>query len=247
MNNPANYIRLSRSADYTHHKYVVVLLIAIGLLGFTFIPNFGESVDEWHNAYYGELFLNLYDRGTLFQNPGVEYYNGPFYFMVMTASSHFFQNIIPGWMATDGRHATNFIFFLIGAFCLFNLTTRLMSRRAAWIALLLYLSQPLLIGHAFINQKDTPLMVFFLLSLTLGWRAIDLWSRPGLERSGMKASWSSIQRELSVDWAQKRRTSRIVLTLIVIVSLAILIDLWAELWLYPSVQGILRTAYKGMA
>lgn len=50
---------------------------------------------------------------------------------------------------------------------------RLLARGVALFVTALFTSQPVFFGHAFINQKDTPLMAFFLASVELGWAAVE--------------------------------------------------------------------------
>ena len=73
-------------------------------------------------------------------------------------------------------HLLNFLTFLLGIIALYFLLSRWVSQPAAFGGLLLFTSQPLLWGHAFINPKDIPFMAFFLVSLALG-----LWMLDGLQ------------------------------------------------------------------
>lgn len=219
------------------------------ILGGLVIQDFGEGVDEWHNAFYGELFLGLYTGETLFQNPGVDYYNGPFYFMLFTFTSRLFAAVVPQWLVVDGRHLTNWITFLTGGFFLFDLTLRATSRRTAWFALGLYLTQPLLIGHAFINQKDVPLMAFFLMSLALGWRALEAWQA----RLGKAADWAHGSAEpfivrLRREWRSiESWGGRTALFVSLAIIALLLVDSWAEIAILPSLRNILVQAYEQRA
>jgi hypothetical protein len=129
----------------------------------------------------GKVFLQAYGQGNLFRSPGIEYFNGPFYFMVFTLTSQLFHTLNPGWLLTDGLHLTNFLTFLGGVFFFHRVALRLLPRGLALFVTALFATQPVLFGHAFINQKDTPLMAFFLASVELGWMAVD--SRRSIEQS----------------------------------------------------------------
>jgi hypothetical protein len=70
-------------------------------------------------------------------------------------------------------HWVNFISFLAGSGFFYLLCKRWMKAWAALFATLLLISQPLLWGHAFINPKDIPCLVFFMGSIYFGFRMID--------------------------------------------------------------------------
>jgi hypothetical protein len=160
---------------FTASRYGWILLgcSILLLLGIIFLQDYGTSIDEWHNSYYGQLFLHIYEGGSLLQSPDIDYFNGPFYFMLFTVTARLFRFLHPAWLATDGLHLTNFITFLIGILFFYRLCLRLLPRTPALLTSALFASQPLLFGHAFINQKDTPFMVYFLASVELGLTAFD--------------------------------------------------------------------------
>ncbi len=70
-------------------------------------------------------------------------------------------------------HLMNFITYLIGVFYLYKLSLRWLKPEGAFAASLLYISQPLLWGHAFINPKDPPFTTIFLATIYYGFRAVD--------------------------------------------------------------------------
>lgn len=232
----------------TDFKRVICLLVLLGLFGGIVVTDFGESIDEWHNAYYGELFLDLYDRGTLFRNPDIDYYNGPFYFMLFTVSARLFRAIFLNWQITDGRHLTNWITFLVGAYFLFDLARRHLGKRGAWFSLILFLSQPLLIGHAFINLKDAPFMSFFIVTMALGFRMIDAGSSLADNPShDVGNPQSHFRKGFSNSWKHRSKVMRVAIVLTALATLAILIDLWGEFWIYPKLQALLEAAYRSDA
>jgi len=70
-------------------------------------------------------------------------------------------------------HLINFITFLIGVFYLYKLSLRWLNPLSAFAASLLYISQPLLWGHAFINPKDPPFTTIFVAAIYYGFRMVD--------------------------------------------------------------------------
>ena len=70
-------------------------------------------------------------------------------------------------------HAVNFVFFQIGLVFLYLIARRWLSSWAAFAGVVLFSTQPLLWGHAFINPKDIPFTVFFTAAIYAGLRFVD--------------------------------------------------------------------------
>lgn len=70
-------------------------------------------------------------------------------------------------------HLINFITFLLGVYFLYRICERFVQPWAAVSSAALFMFQPLLWGHAFINPKDMPFMVFLTGSIFLGLRMVD--------------------------------------------------------------------------
>ncbi len=89
-------------------------------------------------------------------------------------------------------HLTNFLAFELGVLFLYLLCKRWMQPPAATIAAVLYLSQPVLWGHAFINPKDMPFATLFILAIYSGFRMVDgigelgLLSTPSTRAAGAR-------------------------------------------------------------
>lgn len=78
-----------------------------------------------------------------------------------------------GLDSASAWHLVNFLFFQLGVYFLYRLSTRWMKRDAALATSAFFSWQPLLWGHAFINPKDPPFLVFFLGSVCLGFEMVD--------------------------------------------------------------------------
>ncbi len=77
-------------------------------------------------------------------------------------------------------HLVNFLTFQLGVYFLYCLAKRTISTSAALISAALFAWQPLLWGHAFINPKDPPFLVFFLGAIYFGLMMVDdTEERPG--------------------------------------------------------------------
>jgi len=96
---------------------------------------------------------------------------GPAYLLLAREPVYFVEkfNIDTG----SAWHLINFLTFLLGVYFLFRLCERLVQPWAAFAASALFASQPLLWGHAFINPKDVPFLVFLTGSILFGFRMVD--------------------------------------------------------------------------
>lgn len=93
--------------------------------------------------------------------------------MIWTLGRIGLADIYPGWLQVDAGHILNYATFLISVLASFVVARKFVRPRTAAIVAVLFFSQPLLFGHAFVNEKDTPFMAFFSLAVALGMVAVD--------------------------------------------------------------------------
>ncbi len=162
------------SNEYTA---ILTLLTVCLLIGVFTVRDYGETWDE-HDVYrYGDYAIQAYQSilhpATLAKfDTNLNLY-GPAYFMLANKTSGLLQAVFPGWSAINARHFTNFVLYLVGIWIFYLLIRRWVQPWAAFGASLLLLLQPLFWGHAFINPKDMPFLVFFMASVYLGFRMVD--------------------------------------------------------------------------
>jgi hypothetical protein len=157
----------------------IVLLVAINLvIGIFVVRDYGQSWDEPGNYRYAYHSLDNYYN--LFHGLPVTDFNelhldqkGPAFFMLAGLFSRLVTAMLPGWSEINGWHLACFLAFQVGVISLYFLARRLTGNWAAFGAALLFSTQPLFWGHAFINPKDIPFMSFFLASVALGLAMID--------------------------------------------------------------------------
>jgi len=146
------------------------------LVGLFTVRQYGESWDELKFYKYADLSLQAYSTwpttGTVpeFGNTYDNY--GPAYVMLVAFGAHALQFVLP-WGISDLRHLLYFFTFLAGLWAFYALAKRWLSQTAALGATVLFATQPLFWGHAFISPKDIPFLSFFLLSLLFGLRLFD--------------------------------------------------------------------------
>src|SRR3970040_1763761 len=69
---------------------VLLGLLFLLILGVVTLTDYGASMDEHRNLTTGRLFLQAYQGGGFLRSPDIEYFNGPFYFMVFTVTWRLF-------------------------------------------------------------------------------------------------------------------------------------------------------------
>ena len=94
------------------------------------------------------------------------------------------------------QHFVYFLTFLVGIWAFYQLAMRWMSHAAAFGATLLYITQPLFWGHAFINPKDIPLLSLFTLSVYLGMKMHDSLFGRGADSviESVSSAWSELSQ-----------------------------------------------------
>lgn len=158
-------------------KYPILIIFTLSLLaGFFTFDQYGESWDDKSLQKYAVKSINAY---TTWPGQGIVTltrddlgYYGPFYIMLVERGAQYLSALL-SFSLPDLRHLIYFITFLFGVWAFYALAKRWLSEIPAIGATLLFMTQPILWGHAFINPKDTPFLAFFLLSLALGFKMID--------------------------------------------------------------------------
>lgn len=157
----------------------LIILLTVGIfIGLLTLNDYGESWDELKLYDYAadstDAFATWLQHGTI-PVTGDRFENyGPFFVMLTRLITKTSTQVFPAVQEVDVQHLMYFITFLIGVWAFYLLATRWMTRNAAFGATLLFTTQPVFWGHAFINPKDIPLLSFFLLSMYLGLKMYDV-------------------------------------------------------------------------
>ena len=217
-------------------RFPIIILMTIALLiGMITVRNYGESWDELQLYKYADNSLAAYSTwprtgdipltGDWFEN------YGPAFMMFSTLATPALTRL--GFQAVDARHLLYFLTFLLGVWSFFEICKRWMSTTAALGATLLFATQPLMWGHAFINPKDTTLLAMMLFSVHLGLKMYDSLFGP---QAG------SAFNTLTSAWARAPKSTRrllITATLIWLITILILFGgtLFWSAWLDSSVRA----------
>jgi hypothetical protein len=154
-----------------------ILFVSLAICGAVLTRHHGESWDELQFYKYAGHALGSY--GTWLQHgeiivSGNTYDNyGPAFVIFTSGVAQFLHGLHAGWLVSDYRHLVYFFTFLTGVWAFHDIALRWMSKPAALVATLLFLTQPLFWGHAFFSPKDIPFMSLFLLSVAVGFRMVD--------------------------------------------------------------------------
>lgn len=170
-------------------KKPIFLLIAVNvLIGFFIFRDYGLAWDEPYFYSYADAlgyayspanwFSGDFDLNNSYGASGEDHKTrGPAYLFLARNFVYGLEalgsDIIPAGGSASAWHLINFLFFQLGIYFIYRISTRWMSTSAAFATALLFSSQPLLWGHGFINPKDPPFLTFFLASVCLGFEMVD--------------------------------------------------------------------------
>jgi len=189
---PAARAALTRRAS---GAVLPILFFGLLLLGAVLAPDYGKSWDEYVHIVYAEQTLETYEgvrapTDTLFN---LRYY-GPLFSVGVESVRGILQRIGPGWDQAAARHFVYYLSFLVGLTSVYLLAVRWAGRGAALAASALFLTQPVVFGHAFMNPKDVPFMGFFAASMCAGIYAASAFRSPLPGKREVAAAWRAAPR-----------------------------------------------------
>ncbi len=162
-------------------RSVLLALVVCAGVGVAVLDDYGVGTDERPLHWAGHAVVNylLGDAAAALSLPGSPV--DRFYGVVFEVPLVLVERLLG---LTDSRaiylsrHLLTHLFFLAGGCCCARLVYHLFhSRWLALVALLLFVLHPRLYAHSFVNTKDTPFLVLFILALLLIHRA---WRRESL-------------------------------------------------------------------
>jgi hypothetical protein len=163
-------------------KPILLLLIVNIVVGFFIFRDYGYAWDEPLFYDYADALGYAYspaawlsgniDLNNSYGSSGDDHKTrGPAYLLLAREPVYLLEAL--GLDKASTWHLINFLFFQLGIYFLYRLALRWMKSSAALAASALFSWQPLLWGHAFINPKDSPFLVFFLASVCFGFEMVD--------------------------------------------------------------------------
>jgi len=228
----------------------VGILLAVNLTyAALFASDYGQSWDDPGDAAYGQVALRAYAGSRGYLNTGDRMYYGPIYFMVSSGLTQAVQSVVPGSQHVDVRHFLNFATFQIAILAFYTLARRLVAYVPAILTSLLFASQPVLFGHAFINQKDTPFLAAFLAAMALGLWVTD-GSRTKPEQNGLDPRDTpnpSVLGAFMRGWQALHVRERTLILFLALAGGVVAVDLWWGRTILTGLESILGLAYRGEA
>jgi hypothetical protein len=149
---------------YVKHIPIILLLFVLAITGLNTYKTYGTQWDEYLQREMGRFNYN-YITGA---NDSLKVWRGRDYGIVVELPLYVLEKKLAPDKPSDSiflRHLACFILFCVGV-VFFYLTLLKLKFNSFWAfcgTLMLVLS-PRIYGHAFINSKDVPLMVFYILA-----------------------------------------------------------------------------------
>jgi hypothetical protein len=231
-------------------KTILLLFIAVNLvIGLFTVSDYGLSIDESQETDRAEIAMRRYtlnetgDPVREYETLGVNQYYGTVLMMVFLFFENTFRPLL-GTARHDILHYTFFITFQVGVYLVYLLVRRWTKEWWAMVAALLFGTQPLFYGHAFINPKDIPGMVIFLGTVAAGFWMVDKLEekKPPVKDYGRKLSGLIRQ-----DWETLKEKTRHRLRNFFVFE-GVLVLLWllrVHLWLVAMLIGAFYRAEAG--
>lgn len=226
-----------------HYPFLILVMILL-IAGMFVYEDYGLSRDEPLYYAYGAAVPYAYSIAArtegnfdieLAYGPSADHkLYGPIYLLLARPLVQVLSQVT-GYREIEPWHLVNFLVFLIGVVLLYKLSLRWLKPEAALFTALLYATQPLLWGHAFINPKDNPFATFFILSIYLSFKLVDVLSAPGsLEvvpsADAIQAGWPRIRR-----WVMIAGGSGL---------LALILFFGLEAWLQTLIGRVILAVYE---
>jgi hypothetical protein len=196
---------------------VVLLVIFIFLnllIGLWIAPDFGRSSDEQPERSRSALAYQFYsneveiDPYQAYLDLGIIRHYGTSSTVIIRwvedlVSPYFQEKVIVDHNLIS--HYMYFVFFQAGILGFYWLIRQFIDDWAALGATLLFGTQPLLIGHAFMNPKDIPLLTVFLLTVASGFSLIDQLSKRNQARTEEQINHSAVVNTEDITIRKKQK------------------------------------------
>ncbi len=212
--------RLQRLVAHDYFPIAVLLTINI-IIGMFIFTDYGESWDEMLRFRYGERSLTAYTGADV----RLVDEKGAFYVMLARLGSDAVRMIDSSLYPIEAWHIIHFLSFSLGLFFFYKLCLRYFGKWGAFGTTLLFNTQPLLWGHAFINPKDIPFMAFFLGSVSLGMDMVDRISPSLPARITVPGWFPDLKSALRQDWQALSVRRRVFLGGVVGIAFGVLLGL----------------------
>lgn len=193
-------------------KRILFAFIGLSLIiGSMIVSDYGISVDEPNEIRNALMSLSAYTVEGLRTPPEyhqlrINQHYGTALSMIYVLAEKYISPLLNVPVGTVA-HYFYFLTFQVGVISFFYLAKRFMNDWSALGATLLFGTQPLLFGHAFVNIKDIPIMVGFIVVVTVGFYALDDLVKKG-KKSNITISLNSIVKKSKRDWTEINKSNK---------------------------------------
>ena len=165
---------------YLSHLPVLLLLCLLALTGINTYKTYGTQWDEYLQRNMGRVTYNYLVEG----NDSLLILNGRDYGVVVELPLYVLEKkLAPDQPAASTfiRHLACYLLFCLGVFFFYLTIVKLrFSNWWAFCGALMLVLSPRIYGHAFINSKDVPLMVFYIIAY---YALLCFIEKPDIKRS----------------------------------------------------------------
>jgi hypothetical protein len=142
------------------------------------VKDFGISFDEPRYYQYAAQSVDAFKSGfaQLYEpnyGPANLRFYGPSYILFVELILRGLHLITVHVPTIEIWHFSYFVLFQLTGLCLYSFSKRWLNLWSAWFVMVMFITQPLLWGHAFINPKDIPFMAFVTFSFHFGFKMAD--------------------------------------------------------------------------
>lgn len=221
---------------------ILMLFVALNLIiGLIIVSDFGKSTDENSESRRSGIALNFYSEKWI-NNPEETYEklgHTRYYGTASTTLIHFVERFFFPNTNHDTKvvaHYCYFVFFQASVIALFFLGKHFFNGWISLVIALLFGTQPLLFGHAFMNPKDIPLLTTFLFTIVAGFTMVDQW----LQRAS-RTQKNNEDRIEEIPYIRNQKKKQIFVILFI---LLLFIALWFNNMILNLIMSFVQKSYS---
>jgi hypothetical protein len=234
----------TRARRHTTLAILGVGLVALLFLGAQWADDFGQAWDVEVTARLGRLTLQSYstlEPPSAWDRLGDLRRHGPVAAALTERATDALQGLWPERSEYQVRNFVFFLWFIFGLACFYGLAQRWVAPAAALLATALLATQPLILGHGFINPFDGPFSALFTGAVLVGFGYGDALARQLRREVAPLPRWADLRE----DWARSSKAARRGFLIWLAVFVAVAVELLlAHRLVFPVLLGWVQAAYR---
>ncbi|GAP21185.1 hypothetical protein LTAR_01393 [Leptolinea tardivitalis] len=236
-------IEVNKQLENNRTLPLIILIVTGLIIGFFLFDDYGASWDEPDLYTYADQSIRAYsihDRisgqfslDSLLGPDNLRLY-GPAYLIFGRLVVNLFKFCLPGVLEIDLWHLVNFWVYWAGMIVFYLLLLRWFKPLVSLLTVLLFATQPVVFGISWIDPKDIPFMVLFIISLYFGLKLVDRLSDAFRDPVLVEN-----RNDLLV--FKKETLRKLNIVCLCLISLSIIIFLFS-----PTIENTIRSTIMGM-